>query len=503
VRPALARRAVGLIRSRSPELLVTAAAAVLFGWRVGTPGPWRDEGATWLAAGRSLPDLLDLTRHVDLVHLSYYLLVHLLLTADGSLTAPRWLSVAAMAAAAGVLVSIGRRLGSVRIGVGAGLLLIAAPLASRYGQEARPYALAALAATVATRALVSALAASGPRARRRAWAGYALSVVLLGAVNVLALLVLSGHAPAALRRPGARRPWAVATGAALLALAPFLVATSRQRGQVGWLHRPAPADLLAVLSAPYDGWLLPALGLVLATVAVLRRPGPSDADDADDADDAARAGLLLGAGWGLLPPVLLWLVSQAHPLFDGRYLVAALPGLALALAVTSASLPTPRRDQGIRRSVAVLAPALVLALAGGPAQLRYRDRSTGHTEDVRAVVSILTGEFRPGDAVLFVPWHLRIVTQMYPDPARMPDDVALGAGPVPSGTLTGTDLPTERLPRALAGYGRVWLVTGPAGLAGATGSDAVKARLLGSDYRLISRMQAPSFRIALYLSRQA
>jgi mannosyltransferase len=308
----------------------------------------------------------------------------------------------ASTATAVTLVALGRRLGSAPVGVVAGLLFAVAPLTSRYGQEARPYAVATLAATVAALALARA---TEPDARRWAWAGYGLAVVATGLANVLALLVLTGHLAFVLSsRRSTPRSWVLATGGALVVLSPFLVATSRQAGQVSWLTRPGTGELGDVLAAPFDGLALPGLLLILALLAAWLRPAWVE-----------RSALALGTGWGLLPPVLLWLVSQGHPLFDGRYTVAALPGLCLALAsVASHSPPSFSLREQARRAVTGAMIVAVLAVAGWPAQLRYRDPASGHSEDVRGAVRILARQALPGDAVFFVPYHLRIVALMAP-----------------------------------------------------------------------------------------
>jgi mannosyltransferase len=481
------------LRRRAPDLLVAALAAAVFSWHVATPSPWRDEGATLLAAGRDLPGMLDLTRHVDLVHLPYYLLAHVALEFDRSIVVLRGGSVAAMAATAGLLVAVGRRLGSTTVGVVAGLALITSPLASRYAAEARPYALATLAATGAAWALAGAVRPGGPSGPggRRAWAGYALTVVGCGLANVLALFVLAGHLAfvLALHRRSFRR-WAIATSSALLLLAPFLVATSRQAAQVGWLHRPAGSDLLTALGAGWNGLLVPAVLLLVAVLVAVRTP-----------TSRGRAAVVLGAGWGLLPAVVLWLVSQVHPLFDGRYLVAALPGTALAIASPAVLLARER----VRRRVSAVLGVGVLALAvvGWPAQLRYRDAASGHAEDVRGAADVLAAHARAGDAVLYVPSYLRIIAAMYPQRTALVADLArsgvTGAVADPGGpNLVAPDVAAPDLAERLRGRDRVWLVTDPASLPPKTAGDATKLTELTAGYRETGRWQVPYFTLTLF-----
>ncbi|KOG89382.1 hypothetical protein ADK38_14590, partial [Streptomyces varsoviensis] len=70
-----------------PRRAITAAAvllpaAVMLGlglWGLDRGGMWRDEGATFQLARRSLPELWHALGHVDAVHGLYYLLMHWLL----------------------------------------------------------------------------------------------------------------------------------------------------------------------------------------------------------------------------------------------------------------------------------------------------------------------------------------------------------------------------------------------------------------------------------------
>jgi mannosyltransferase len=169
---------------------VVLIALTIFSWDVGRPGLWRDEAATIVACRRSLAQVFQLSGNVDLVHLPYYLLARLGWQLNDSVTTVRWVSVLTMSLAAGMLVPIGRRLGSVRIGVLAGLLLAVNPFATRYApggsavRHRRP--------AVRDRHLPAAAMLAEPS--RRIQLGYATALILLGLFNVLALLLVLPHA---------------------------------------------------------------------------------------------------------------------------------------------------------------------------------------------------------------------------------------------------------------------------------------------------------------------
>ncbi|WP_439427210.1 glycosyltransferase family 39 protein [Micromonospora sp. LA-10] len=158
---------------------------------IGHAQPWRDELATWSAATRPLSDLVRMTRTIDAATGPYYLLMHGWTALAGtSPTALRLPSALAMAVAAALTARLGARLAGDRAGLLAGLLFAVLPATSRYGQEARPYALATLLAVLATLLLVEALRLPG----RWRWAGYAAAVAALGLVHLLALTLLAAHA---------------------------------------------------------------------------------------------------------------------------------------------------------------------------------------------------------------------------------------------------------------------------------------------------------------------
>jgi mannosyltransferase len=135
--------------------------------------------------------IMKMAEHIDLVHVVYCLLVHPLLIVDQSIVAVRLVSVVAMAAAAVVLVRVGRALDGWPVGLGAGLMLIVSAIASRYAQEARPFALVVLLATLTTVGLIRAIET---RLGNRRWAIYSALLVATGLVNILGTLIVLAHA---------------------------------------------------------------------------------------------------------------------------------------------------------------------------------------------------------------------------------------------------------------------------------------------------------------------
>lgn len=469
------------LRAPRAELAVTLVAAAVFGWKVGTPSPWWDEGVTRDVVSRPVADIVALAGQVDLVHVAYYLLMHALTGGDAGFTALRLVSVLAAAVTAGLLVRIGRQLDQPVVGVVAGLLYVAAPLASRYAQEARSYALVTLVATASTVVLLAAVRRPWRTGR---WVGYTLLVLTSGLLNLLSVLVLLPHLVHVLTvadRP-TRRRWLVAAAAAVAGLLPLVLGASRQRGQLDWLPRPDLSDLTHFLMAQYAAGLMSVLLVALAVAGL--RPGSGNHPTTH------RETLVLGLAWALLPPVTLWLVSQVHPLYDWRYVVFCLPGSALAIA----SLATLLRPAG---TVVVV---VALAIGGLHMQGVYRRPAIGHAEDVRGAAAVIGSEGLPGDGVLFLPATRRLVALAYPEDFRQVDDLALRVDPTTSRTLFGVEMPPSKLAAAMRDRQRIWVVTGDPRL-GEVGStdEAEKRLLLAGSYRLVSTRQLYKFRVELYV----
>src|SRR5260370_999605 len=156
-----------------------------------------DDRGRW----RRLRDVIAMLGDVDAVHGEYYLLMwpraHVVGVSEVVMRLP---SAVAMAAAAGGVAAGGRRLGSWQAGLCSGLVFAALPMTSRYGQEARSYALVTAAAVLASYLLVRVITTPG----RRWLVGYGLSLAALGSLNIFGLLIVPAHAvtlAATRRRP--------------------------------------------------------------------------------------------------------------------------------------------------------------------------------------------------------------------------------------------------------------------------------------------------------------
>nr|WP_240895922.1 glycosyltransferase family 39 protein [Kineococcus siccus] len=420
---------------------------------------------------------------------------------DVDITEVRGISVVAAALTGPLLYGTARRAaGGGRTGrlagASAALLWVSMPFVSRYAQEARPYAVAALLVTASTYLLLRAStgAARSPRAARGWWLAYALSLPAIVATNTVALLVVLGHAGWVLTGPARhRRPGVLAAAAGGLLCLPLLWAQSTQQAQVAFLLPPEPAELLEhatfALGSP-AGAVVAGVAAVVA-VAVAR----------------ARRLVLLGVLWGVVPVPLLWAVSQVRPFWTTRYLVFVAPGTCLLLAaVATVAVPVAWRGRRRLAHLPVVAAGLLVALMAGtglPMQFVFRSPVIGHGENMRATAAYVAREKQPGDAVLFLPdgdYRYRVINQLYPAAFAGVRDVALARSAAESATLVGIERSPDDLTAAMAGVRRVWVIGGPGPVVTASAGDKRKAELLADGYRLVSAHDERAFSVRLYVA---
>jgi hypothetical protein len=188
------------------------------------------------------------------------------------------------------------------------------------------------------------------------------------------------------------------------------------------------------------------IGLAGAAIVLGRRAGGRD----------RLVGAVLVSAFAV-PPVLLWLFSQAVPSFVSRYVICSTVALT---GVAMLGLDAVRRRAGLALGAAVLAGLALIDLRSGV-------RSEGQPfkyEDPPAVTAFITDGSQPGDAIGFGSGGLRMVLDDYAAPGRpLPVDVALAPGGEAwrQHDLYGREVSPTALATRLAAVRRLWLVTDP------------------------------------------
>ena len=123
-------------------------------------------------------------------------------------------------------------------------------------------------------------------------------------------------------------------------------------------------------------------------------------------------------------------------------------------------------------------------------------------DNLRKVSQIVSVNARPGDAVLYVGAHARIVSQGYPAPFRKLRDIALAESPLASATLNGTEVTPAVLASRFASVSRVWVISDSVPVLPAVhGALDVEKLALARTMRLIGTWRTRNDSMFLYARR--
>jgi hypothetical protein len=375
-----------------------------------------DEGATLYSAHLSWSNLWSESRHVDLVLLPYYVIIHFWLMVSGDIAWVRALSLFAFFGTIVVVGWTGLRIAGNWCGIIAAVLTATSTLLILKSVNARPYELTTLLVTFCAFFLFKWLDDSRTRWM---WA-FSILALLATAVQLFSLLAPTAMIICVLVvRPKliAQRLRALLAPIGLLAVfaGAWIVACSREVGQVNWIaSESANSRLLAEVRGPvigqfYDVVLLVIFVLVAAKLAsaLWIRPGRDAVVERVSLD---RDVLALTIGWAVIPTVVLTMASVVHPIFSDRYVAASAPGAALLVAfvcvrVFSDTLGRPRVSDHTatrrlpRQVMATLGVVAVYVLAIG-----YLSSASALQEDLRSPALYVAMNVRDGD-VIALPDH--------------------------------------------------------------------------------------------------
>lgn len=449
------RRPTGFDLGPRLTLWLPAVAAFLISV-VGSERPsyWRDEAATLAAIRRPLSDLVGMLGNVDAVHGAYYLMMwpveHIL---GSSPIVMRFPSAVAAGIGAALLAATGRRLISPWAGLAAGLLDAIFPAVSRYGEEARSYAMVMGAAALASYLLVRVLAAE-PAARRRWLIWYGASIALLGIFNIFGLLLVPAHALTVaficrrdLRNPAGRRlaiGWLIAAVAGLVVTSPLLFLGWQQRGQIAWLGVNTSSSGLNTLFSLSGSYLVTTVTIAVIAVALVLSTERSRAQRR-----AAWPWRLaeISVPWLVVPPLILLAASTVQPVYTSRYILICIPPLAL---IGGAAIASYGRAAGVIALGAVF-------IAGAPTQIQQRAYD-GHYDNIKALDYIVAKYSKPGDYVLYTNPNSESFGAAYTYGLGKLPNIAQAQAAIPSGTLAGTEAAPRTVRNRLGHAKRVWVV---------------------------------------------
>lgn len=417
------------------------------------PSYWRDEAATLAAVKRPFGDMIKMLGNVDAVHGAYYLIawvdVRIFGTGDLALRMP---SAIAMAVAAGFVAALGRRIVSPQAGLAAGVLFAVVPDITLYGTDARSYAMVVAIAAVASYVLVRALGAKHAH-QRRWWIGYAVSIALLGILNIFGLLLLPAHGVTiSLRmlrpeegqsRKAIARRFFTSAVVALAVVSPLIVLGWMQRGQLSWLVAPGFSGAISVtkLIGPLD-MSLAVVGAYLVGMGVVLYKSRNGSPPRWFTDLPA-----LTYPWLILPPAILLIGSAITPVYNFRYILFCVPA---AVLLGGAAIAALGRILGT-------AALILVTILGLNLQVFFRTPG-GHGDDIRQADRIIQAVSHPSDVVLYTNANAESFGSAYSYGLGALRNVQLKQDPIPSNTLGGTNVSNETLHNRLSHASRLWIV---------------------------------------------
>jgi mannosyltransferase len=444
-----------------------AAATVTFGFALydlGSRSFWGDEAFSVTLARKPSAEFWHVVSTSQANMSLYYVLLRAWARLGDGETVVRLLSVLAAVLAVLVLYAAAARLFDRRVATLAALLLALNGFFLRYAQEARSYALVVLLTTLAT---VLFLVLEERQHAQRLGVAYVLVGALALYAHFFAAFVLVGHVIALAVAHRRLRPQLLRlTAVALLVVPLVLFALFRDAGQISHLTRPTPTYVVETLrqlaGGTYPLLALYAAGVSIAAVTWVRRAGRR-----------SDWPMIVASTWAATPVAGAMLVSAGKPVFAARFLIVALPGIVLLVAIALARLPAVAILPGI---------GLVLALSAV-----HVIRTQGKPqEDFRAATAFLLANDAPGDAVAFYRTSRRIPFEYY---ARRDQALALPRSLLPTSPYGRFDMVddyrhTELTKAELAAIahaasrGRVWLFLSRAASERAREKQRNRARLV-------------------------
>lgn len=408
------------------------------------PSLWADEGATISAVTRPLGSLWPLVRHIDAVHVAYYVTVHPWVAITGP--AAFWLrlpSAIAVGACAFVLHRLGLRMISPAAALYATLAFAILPRVTWMGIEGRSSAFSSLVALLLTYVIVRW--SQSPSVGILTVYG---SLVALGvALHVYLLLLLPLHVLYVVITRGRWLRWTGAAVGGVVVVSPLVVLASRQTGQVGGNFEPSLLRGLRQIAinqfflgeSPLDSgdplrdlWQPGAVGMAVLSLLLV----------ASCAWIALRKGRgkgglipigVLTLGWAFIPGLIVLAISLAfgHNLYHPRYFAFCAAAMALLVGWAIGELA--------QRWQRVLVLVLLVGLAF-PVYISQRQVNAKTGADWSEVVAFLQANARPGDGIYYS-FTNRIIGIAYPGQLDHLNDITLLRDSVTDNSLAGESRP--------------------------------------------------------------
>ena len=357
-----------------------------------------DEGYSYALAERDLPGMFRLFQ-VEANGLFYPLLLWPTTRLSDSVEALRSPALVAGIASIPILYIVGRQYVGANASAIGTVVFSLSSAAIAFSQEARAYSFAIL-FTISSYGFLSR-ATKSPR-QWRWWLLYSVAMTAIAySSSIIFLTSVVAHAIVILQRGrevAAR--WVVAGAVITVAVFPLLLLLTAEAGvrdALYYLDEPGFRDVVSAFAfiaagpeSATDRGLLLAFAIsavVCLTFGAALRKTRYRALYAEGVNPGSLATLI---GWALIPPAMVFLISQLHPVFNAKYFIGSLP--ALCLLIGTALSVAPRR-------AALILGAMLFVLLSATIVL-----TNPHTTDYRTVSAWLKRERDLSrDNVLLIP----------------------------------------------------------------------------------------------------
>jgi hypothetical protein len=484
----------GRTRDLAAIALPTALALALCLYELTTRSLWLDEAATISIASQHGAALGAAMAHDGGNMLGYYGVIHVLtgIFGTGSMVVRLPSALSAVATVA-ITSLIGLRLWNRRLALVAGVLAAVSVPLVYWGQDARGYM--PMIALVAASFLLLVIALEQTRPSRWLWLAYVAvmtAAVYMGLEAVLVwpaqLLLLIWH-----RR---RVPWVISAmiASAICCIPLAVLALSRGSSQIFWIPHPNAFTTRQVLLTLSSAGLEPQFYTstsdalrFLTEVLVGASVGALVWQIGRRKTRRESWRPMLAASWLIIPPVLSWVISElGRSMFEARYLLLSLPGMALLLAWLIMSIgeltwdPAASVARGGRladrwrprmttRPVTASPRLFALALLAGVLTLRALELVPTYgvsIEPWRGVTAHVLASQRAGDCVAFYPLDSRMPFRYYVrpnEPAPRPVIPTLPWSQTRPFVEDYSTLSRSQVARLPAACPRMWLISSHTG----------------------------------------
>lgn len=429
--------------------LPMAMVAIVGGYRLGSRALSLDETTSYYLTR------IDWGRFIEVVadsktNMSLYFTMLRLWPLTGDEAALRALSVLFGVLTVPPFVALARRIMPDWAAAAAAIVLAANALYLFELRDARGYSLVVLLVVLGTWLLVMAAESR----RGWAWIAWGATMALSLFAHFFAAFVLLAHLLAlAWTRPTIPRSSAIAAAVLLAAaILPIGVTVLTQGGTTLGFVLPTTWerlwDALIALAASVPALVVYAAGIAFGFAALWRRTGESP--------NRSRLAWLLVLLAGVLPVLLIVLLSLVKPVLVNRYLLIALPFVILAAIGALVATSRPLGLAAIALLIVVSAVPTVATLRGTP-------------DNPPSWVAYVIKRAEPGDGVFFVEAQYRKVFAYYL-PAELTEALAQATSDAPVHHNPYEPWPPsdvsfrERLEAMACRHDRVWLIGGPANL---------------------------------------